>query len=207
MPKRKPWSYPLTLRQKLLAETELLKLKKLLAADKRRHGVYDDSRGLRYLSPALYIKLGDYAGGLKYLKWFEKNFPDDTGMPDFLLEWTIILFKTGKIKEAERKVYQIFFSNTYLLDAFLGKPVIPVVKWEGSNWEVPEYTQYLVYQYSDPFLIDFTEWLSIFMNSGEFKITTEKYIALHIKLKFEKDQEMRTYLLGQIRQLENKISL
>ena len=205
MPKRKLKSYPLTLRQKLTAEVELEKLKKLLAADKRRHGVYDDSRGLRYRSPSLYIQIEDYAGGLKYLKWFEKNFPDDTGMPDFLFEWAVLLFKNNKQKAAEGKLYQTFFSNTYLLDAFLGKPVDPVDKWEGSNWESPAYTQFLEYSRDEPTLADFTLCLEDWMNTDEFKKTRDQYITLHKKLKYERDQELRSYLLAQIRIIENNI--
>ena len=133
MPKRKSKSHPVTLRQKLGVEMKLDKIKKTLAAEKRKFGAYHDGRGLRYLSPARHIQLEDYTGGLKYLKWFDKNFPDDSGMPEFLLEWAIILFKSGKMKEAEGKIYQTFFSNTYLLDAFMGKPISPIVKWEGSQ--------------------------------------------------------------------------
>jgi hypothetical protein len=48
-----------------------------------------------------YVQLGDYAGGLRYTRWFDKNFPDDIGYPDFLFEWTIILFRNAKLKEAE----------------------------------------------------------------------------------------------------------
>lgn len=38
---------------------------------------------------------------MKYLNWFNKNFPDDSGFPDFLFEWTLILYQKGKLKEAE----------------------------------------------------------------------------------------------------------
>ena len=204
MPNRILKSRPLTGRQKTAIEGNLLKIKKILEADKRRHGVYDDSRGIRYLSPALYIQIEDYAGGLKYLNWFEKNFPDDIGMPDFLFEWTILLFKNNKFKEAECKLYQTFFSNTYLLEDYFGKPVIPVDKWESSNLESPAYSQYLSYRYDEPDLIDFAVWLNGLINTEEFKKIQEEYIALHKKLKYEKDQELRGYLLAQVRKLKNQ---
>ncbi len=206
MPKSKSKSHPLTLRQKLVKEADLVNIKKMLAADKRKHGFYDDSRGLRYLPPSLYIKIEDYAGGLKYLKWFEKNFPDDIGMPDFLFEWTFILFKSNKLKEAERKLYQTFFSNTYLVDTFLGKPLIPVEKWEGSNLESPAYTQFLDYNRDEPLFADFAVWLDRLMNTAEFKKISDEYISLHKRLKYERDQELRGYLLAQIRILENRQS-
>jgi hypothetical protein len=203
MPNRKSKSRPLTVRQKLILEMELDKIKKTLAAEKRKFGLYDDSRGLRYLPPSRYIQLEDYAGGLKYLKWFEKNFPDDCGMPDFLFEWTVLLFKNNKPKEAERKLRQTFFSNTYLLDAFLGKPVLPVDKWEGSNWESPGYLQYLDYSRDQPLLADFAIWAEDMMNKSAFKEIIFEYIALHKRLKYEKDEELRGYLVARARQLEN----
>lgn len=64
---------------------DLEKIKKLLAADKRKWGIWDDSRGLRYLSPGLYIQMMDWEGGLKYLKWFEKNFPTISACRNFFL--------------------------------------------------------------------------------------------------------------------------
>ena len=44
-------------------QNKIAKIKRALAADKRQWGCYDDSRGLRYLPPALYLKLQDYRGG------------------------------------------------------------------------------------------------------------------------------------------------
>jgi hypothetical protein len=61
-------------------------VKRILAAEKRKFGAYDDSRGLRYLPTGYFVKLGDYEGGLAYLKWFYKNFPFDGGFPEFLFD-------------------------------------------------------------------------------------------------------------------------
>ena len=85
-------------------KNKIKKIKTALAADKKRWGgFYDDSRGLRYIPPQLYIELNDFTGGLRYLNWFNKNFPDDSGYPDFLFEWTIVLFKTGRLKMPRKK--------------------------------------------------------------------------------------------------------
>ena len=73
--------------------SKIKQIRATFAAEKRKFGAYDDSRGLRYLPLEYYIKLQDYKGGLTYTRWFQKNFPDDIGFPDFLFEWTIILFK------------------------------------------------------------------------------------------------------------------
>ena len=112
-------------------------IKRKLAAEKKKFGCYDDSGGKRYQPLKYFIQLGDNAGGLTYLRWFTKNFPDDSGFPVFLFEWNIILFKSGKTKEAERKAFQAFCANTYMFDKFFGRSIAPVDKWEGSNWEGP----------------------------------------------------------------------
>jgi hypothetical protein len=90
-------------------------IRRTLAAEKRKFGAYDDSRGLRYLPTKYYIQLGDDKGGLTYLRWFDKNFPNDVGFSDFLFERTIILFKAGKTKEAEKKAFEAFCANSSIV--------------------------------------------------------------------------------------------
>ena len=90
-------------------QIKIATIKRALAADKRQWGCYDDSRGLRYLPPALYLKLQDYKGAMRYFNWFHKIFDDDAGYPMFLFEWTITLFKNGKRKEAEKMALKTFF--------------------------------------------------------------------------------------------------
>ncbi len=128
---------PVPKREKI--ERKIEKIKKLLAADKRKWGAWDDSRGLRYLPPGLYIQIEDWAGGLKYLKWFEKNFPDDMGMPEFLFEWTIILFNSNKIKEAESKTMQTFFQIPICSIHFLRS-------WQNrsTNGRAPTWNRFLI---------------------------------------------------------------
>ncbi len=49
-------------------QTKIKQIKAELAADKKHWGgYYHDGRGLRYLSPALYVQIADYTGGLPYI--------------------------------------------------------------------------------------------------------------------------------------------
>lgn len=189
--------------EKLRQKIKRIKLD--LAADKRRWGgFYDDSRGLRYLPPQYYIKLGDFAGGLKYLKWFNKNFPDDSGFPDFLFEWTIILFKTGNIKEAEKKAFETYCCNAYIFDKFFGRPVVPLDKYENSNIDIPDFVDYFNYSSEQTDLIDFCEWLDKYTRTEKFKAASQEYIDIYKRLKNENDTETRGYLIRQARQLEEQ---
>lgn len=177
--------------------------KAALAADKRRWGgFYDDSRGLRYVPPGYYIKLGDWKEGLKYLKWFAKNFPDDGGYPTFLFECAIILFKSGDVKLAEKKVFQVFRSNTYVIEKFFGNAIIPIDKYENSNISITAYAETFFYSCDEDYLADFSNWLLDFTKTEKFVTASQKFVDLYKRLKTEKDYETRVYLVRGARQLE-----
>jgi len=194
----------MTDKQKQRLQAKIKRIRGALAYEKRQIGCYDDSRGLRYLPTELYLKLQDYKGGLVYLRWFAKNFPDDAGFPDFLFEWAIILFKNGKIKDAERKVVETYFRNTYIFDKFFGRPIIPIEKSEYSNIDIPEYTEYFKYSFKQQELADFAIWLQEFEQSEKFKSVADRFIKAMIRLKTEKDPEMRHHLVRIDRELLNE---
>ncbi|WP_318310039.1 hypothetical protein [Flagellimonas crocea] len=159
-------------------QAKITQVKKELAADKRCWGgFYDDSRGLRYLPPTLYIKLGDYSGANRYFNWFAKNFPDDIGYPIFLFEWTITLFKTKKKSLAEQKALDTFRGNTYLFDVFLQRPPHGRSIREWSNWASKELKADMPYSKSDKELADFAKWLEAFMDSEKFQQFAEDFLA------------------------------
>ena len=190
-----------TEKQILRIKAKIDKIKKALASERRMYGCYDDSAGRRYLPPELYIQIQDYKGGLNYTRWFNKNFPDDIGMPEFLFEWTIILFKNGKLKEAEKKAIETYCSNVYLLDKYFKRLIVLNDIYEGSNMERPEYTEYLTYTKDNPELADFTEWLDGFMNTQKFINITEEYINIRRQLKYTEGYEAR----HELTQLERKL--
>lgn len=185
-------------------KVKIKKIKAALAADKKRcGGYYDDSRGLRYVPPQYYIQMGDFSGGLRYVNWFNKTFPDDMGFPDFLFEWTIILFKTGRLKEAEKKAFQTFCQNTYLFDKFFNKEIVPIDKWEGSNLEVVDYARNSFhYTHTQENLTDFSAWLSNFIQTDKFIQVSEKLIDFNKRLKNEQDRESRRNLIKAKNHLE-----
>ena len=166
-------------------------IKKSLAAEKRKFGGYDDSRALRYLPPKYFIQLQDFTGGLAYLKWFSKQFPDDVGFPDFLFEWAIILFKNGKTRACEFKIFEAFCSNTYILDKYFGNAVIPIDKYEHSDLPTTAFLNYFEYAARQKDLEDFTIWLRAYINTAQFKDQCIRYIDIYKKLKTESDPEAR----------------
>lgn len=197
----------MTHKQQERIKNKIKRIKAALAADKKHWGgYYHDGQGLRYIPPRYYIQLGDFSGGLRYVNWFNKNFPDDFGYPDFLFEWTVILFKTGRLIEAEKKAFQTFTRNTYVFDKFFNKQMHIIDKLESSNLEVAEFaTDYFDYSHSQDNLADFAEWLDKLLQTEKFIQLTSKFIEIYQRLKNEHDYETRSYLLNQANQLENKL--
>lgn len=171
-------------------------IERTLAAEKRKFGGYDDSRGLRYIPTKYFIRLSDYKGGLIYTKWFDKNFPDDMGFPEFLFEWAIILFKNGKIIETEKKAIQTFFSNTYILDKFFGNKFLKFDKYECSNWENISMTDNFEYSITQADLKDFANWLALFISSEKFYKIANEFIEIQCRLKTEPVGRARTMLVN-----------
>lgn len=185
-------------------QTKIKRIKSALAVDKKRHGgYYDDSRGLRYTPTRLYIQIADFSGGLKYLNWFSKNFPDDGGYPDFLFEWTIILFKSGRLKEAEKKAFETHCSNTYLFDTFFGKPSKKIEMWESSNLETQDFAENnLCYTHQQDQLNDFAAWLDAFISTEKFVHASSQFVDIKKQLATTKAHETRHRLMDQLIQLE-----
>ena len=178
-------------------QNRIAAVKRQLAAEKRKFGGYDDSRGARYLPTRYFIQLGDYAGGLRYIKWFNRNFPDDGGFPEFLFECTIILFKTDRLKKATAMAWETFRSNTYWFDHFFSRVITPVDKWEGSNTSRAEYTECLEYSSRQPELEDFSQWLAAFTSSENFVLCGMKFIEIQKRLKTTSGRDERLDLIRQ----------
>lgn len=176
-------------------ETKIADIKRILAAEKRQYGGYDDSRGLRYLPTRYYIQLGDYAGGLRYTRWFAKAFADDVGFPDFLFEWTLILFKNGKLADAGPKAWQTFCSHPDLLDYFLGQPIGASSPAKKVGYAHPGIPPSFAYSSQQAELSDFGLWLEEFMSCEPFIRCRTRYLAIAEQLQTETDQQTRLSLL------------
>ncbi|MGI4737506.1 MAG: hypothetical protein ACRYG7_20255 [Janthinobacterium lividum] len=173
-------------------------IRRVLAAEKRKFGGYDDSRGLRYLPANYYVQLGDFKGGLTYLRWFHRNFPDDAGFPDFLFEWTLILFRNGRLPDAAQKAFVTYRADTHILDRFLGRPVTPAEPWEHAPLDAASYVTYFNSLGGQAALVDFGEWLAALTLTEAFLTDASRFIDLNRQLHGEADPERRHYLVRQL---------
>ena len=186
--------HKMTPKQTERLQKKIADIKRILAAEKRKFGCYDDSRGLRYMPLRYFIQLDDYSGGLNYIKWFNRHFPDDSGFPEFLFECTIVLAKTGRFKDAESKAFETFCSNPYLIDQFFGRPIQRLDIWHGSNLALPEYAETLPYSAQQLHLRDFAEWLGGVIAEEPFISRSRRYIDIQKLLVDERELDKRRRL-------------
>jgi hypothetical protein len=194
----------MTERQIKVIRTKIDQIKKALAADKKQWGgQYHDGRGLRYLPPQYFLKLADYSGALRYFNWFNKNFPDDIGYPDFLFEWTITLFYCGKLKEAEKMAFNTFLQNAYYFDSYFDYSIVLHDKVHGSNWQSPEITDGFIYSHTQTQLTEFSNWLRQVIQSEKFQKAMNAYLEIEKQLNVVPVGPQRSELVRQLGDLRN----
>nr|WP_319570414.1 hypothetical protein [uncultured Draconibacterium sp.] len=174
---------------------KIKKIRKEISEEKRLYGGYHDGRGLRYIPFELYLKIQDFGGGLTYLRWFIKTFPDDIAMPEIMIISSLIYFKTGKTKDAEKKGLQAYFSDSYVFDVFMDRPI---KKDNNSNFDLNAIKDYFTDLKSQNDLSDFQNWLTDFEKTETFENYKLKYQELQAKLDKETDDEMIDDLLDEM---------
>lgn len=196
-----------------MTEKQIEKIKKKikvcrarLATEKRMFGDYDDSQGLRYYIPELYLKIKDFKGALVYFRWFAKAFPDDIGYPDFNLFWAATLFENNKISDAIKKVYATAFSNTYFLDLISGRDTVQIDKSEPIGFETLDYAKSAYEDCIEFITLEFQVWISNLSEFDEFKDNMNKFISLQKLIKDEPTGQLRTELLQTSRKFTRQLT-
>ena len=196
-----------------MTEKQIEKIKKKikvcrarLATEKRMFGDYDDSQGLRYYIPELYLKIKDFKGALVYYRWFAKSFPDDIGYPDFNLFWAATLFENNKISDAIKKTYATAFSNTYFLDLISGRDTAQIDKSEPIGFETLDYAKSAYQDCIEFITLEFQVWISNLSEFDEFKNNMNKFISLQKLIKDEPTGQLRTELLQTSRKFTRQLT-
>ena len=177
-----------------------------LTTEKRMFGGYDDSQGLRYYIPELYLKIKDFKGALVYFRWFAKAFPDDIGYPDFNLFWAATLFENNKIPDAIKKSYATAFSNTYFLDLISGRETVQIDKSEPIGFETLDYAKSAYEDCIEFITLEFQVWISNLSELDEFKNNVNKFISIQKLIKDEPTGQLRTELLQTSRNFTRQLT-
>lgn len=174
-------------------------IKNYLKYEKRQFGGYDDGNGYRYIPPSLYIEIEDFKGALKYLNWFHKNFDDDSCYPEFFFDWTFILFKNKKLKEAEKKVFTTFCSNTFIFDVFFEIDIIQPKTRDIYFSDTAKYLDNFKPNFNQKEYYEFGVWLTNILNSTHFIEFSNQYIKLQEQLLINDDnQKLRIKCLNEL---------
>ena len=176
-------------------ENEIKRILDKLETKNQKLGYYEDeNEELRYLPSALYLKLRDYQSGLAYNQWVDETFTDECPPPDFLFEWSVFLFMNGKIKEAEYKLVETFFSNTYVFDKFFDRQIVPINKVEYKEFEHVAFVENFKYSFKQKELTPFVKWFAVYEQSDRFRSVAKRFVKSQVQLKGEEDPERIFYL-------------
>lgn len=185
----------MTPNQKERIQNKIKQIRKEIYEEKKRWGGYHDGRGLRYIPFELYLQIQDFKGGLTYLRWFTKTFPEDIGMPTITLMSSLINFKNNKIKDAEKKALQTLFADSSVLDIFMSRPI---QNENESNFDLKSIKNFFLELEKQNDLTDFKKWLTEFEKSESYKNYRIEYQSLREKQKTETSQPLRDKLFDEI---------
>lgn len=176
-------------------QNKIKRIRKEIYEEKRLYGGYHDGRGLRYIPFELYLKLQDFNGGLTYLQWFSKTFPDDIAMPEIMLMSSLIYYKNGKSRDAEKKALQAYFADPDTFDVFIDRPI---KKDNDSNFDLNTIKDFFTEIKTQNDLTDFQNWLIDFEKTETFKTYVTSYKDLNSNRDNEKNQAIRDKLFDKI---------
>ncbi len=105
----------------------------------------------------MYVIVADYKGACVYLRWFFKNFPDDSGFPFFWVEACMTYFYNKKIDQARSMAFNAFVSNQFIWEViFTGIATEVEGIKPSSNWEGLELALQLPYRVNQEQYGDFS---------------------------------------------------
>ena len=184
-------------------QTKIIKLRKILAAERAMFGGYDDSAGRRYTILNMYVCIADYKGAAVYLRWFFKNFPDDAGFPFFWVEACMTHFYKNKLEQARSMAFKAFLANPYIWEAFFTGIATEVEEIKpSSNWEGLELALQLPYRANQKQYVDFSSWLEDCLAEPKMQELIQTYFDLKLKLSNTPVGPLHTSLVEQLYELK-----
>lgn len=161
-------------------------------------GGIHDGGGVRYEIGPIYVLINDIPGALKAYHWFENTFQDDWGDPIHSLSWALALYRNGDFEKASNKLIQTMFKNVYLVEHLIGKKIKPYDIWHASNYEEPEYLEYVPAEYLEMWGKEEIEWAKNQFNSNLFQKLHNRYLQIYKALKTTKSGPERSALLDEM---------
>ena len=173
----------------------ITKIRSQLSAFKREYGGHNDSGGARYYLFYLYFLLGDNRRSSEYLRWFQKEFPDDGGEPVALLCWTLILHRMGK--DGDLILARTMLSNIYLLPHLLGEEMPEEIS-HSSNWEQPSLLEYMPERILETITEEDLRWIQKKYESDKFQKVLNRHIEIEKELEDTPQGDRRIALVHEL---------
>jgi hypothetical protein len=183
----------------------ITKIRSQLSAFKREYGGHDDSGGARYYLFYLYFILGDNRRSSEYLRWFEKEFPDDSGEPFALLCWALILHRMGK--DGSYILARTMLSNVYLIPHLLGESIDKIEMFNSSNWAQPGFMEYFPERVHEAINEEDLSWIREKYESDYFKKVLKRHIEIETELEKTPRGDKRSSLVRELYSLLEKKEL
>lgn len=175
---------------------KITRIRSQLSAFKREYGFIDDGGGARYYLFYLYLLLEDNRRSSEYFRWYEKQFPDDSGEPIALLCWAIMLNRMGK--DGNKKLAETMLSNIYILPYILNEEHDFKIKKHSSNWSEEDLVDYIPDRIIEAIKPTDINWIRELYNSDTFKTTLSRHVELQIELENTPVGDTRSRLVNEL---------
>lgn len=183
--------------------SQITRIRAHLSACKREYGYIDDGGGDRYYLFNLYYLLGDNRRSSEYIRWFQKECPDDSGEPSALLCWALIMHGMGK--KGEHVLGRTMLSNIYLIPHLLGEKVERVEMWHSSNWEEPAYMIEMPERVLAALSDEEKTWIRVAYQSEPFQKVLKRHNEIRQALESLQRGEERSSLVKELYSLKDRI--
>ena len=173
-----------------------------LRREKEQFGTIHDGAGKRYLLGPLYLLIGNLDGALESYRWFEKEFPDDSGEPAHRLCWALVLHRVGEGDASKQKLREAMLTNVYLLPRLLGRDVSEIDMWHGSNLEELAYVDEIPTEFFSLWDEESRRWAASLYDGQEFQAVLARYIEIQRLLRSLPVGAERSRLVNEAMELE-----
>ena len=172
--------------------------------EQARFGWIGDGAGKRFLLGPLYLLMDDLEGALEAYRWYDEQFPDDSGEPGNHLCWTLALYRSGDDAAASAKLRQTMLLNLYLIPDLLGERQQEIDMWHGCDQSEIQYLEYTPPEFLNLWDNSSREWARQQFESEEFRRTRNRYIEIHKELANLSPGPRRSKLVQEAYALEGK---
>ena len=146
------------------------------------YGRIRDGAGKRYLLGPLYLLMDDLEGALDAYRWYEEEFPDDTGEAGNHLCWSLALYRADEVEAARAKLRETMLLNVYLIPDLLGEPQEEIEMWHGCNSSEIQYLEYVPREFLDLWHPPARDWAREQYTSRELQGVRDRFIAIDKEL-------------------------